>query len=133
MAGFPNSEFRTFDNKLAERVRAEHGSRCPCCGHPMVKPRKSNMAAKTRRDRITVAHNWPVGFGGDPTVWVYACSGCNSEQKGRTFRAWSQGLARASDPRAERVAALADVIDEFVKDRAHAKFSQSGRFVSATA
>ena len=132
MAGFSNCEFRTFENKLAERVRAEHGSRCPCCGHPMVQPRKSNLVAKKRRDRITVAHNWPVGFGGDPTIWVYACNGCNNDQKGQTFRAWSQGLARAEDPRADRVAALADIVDDFVKEKNRVRFSQSARSVPAT-
>jgi hypothetical protein len=133
MAGASNQELRTFENQLALRVKAQHGSRCPCCGHPMVQPRRDNNMTKRRRDRQTVAHNQPVTFGGDATIWVYACNGCNGDQKGLTFRAWSRGLARAEDPRAAAVAALADTIDEFLKERARAKFSQPSRSVSATA
>jgi hypothetical protein len=110
---FENREMRTFFNGLATEVQTIHGNRCPCCLSPMVKPRKNNDANRRRRDKITVAHDRPVGFGGNQESWVYACQGCNTDQMNRTFRAWSFDLRRTGDRRADLVSALADRIDAY--------------------
>lgn len=121
MPGFANKDLKRFHSKLADSVWQAHGQRCPCCRYPMLTPRKHNALNIRRRDRITVAHDRPVGFGGDATVWVFACQGCNSDQGNRTFRGWSIVLEREGDRRAAFVADLADRIDIYMrgKDNGH--------------
>lgn len=116
-----NIEVRVFHSQLADEVRAVHGARCPCCLKVMVKPRRQSIVNKRRRDKITVAHDKPVGMGGDPTVWVFACLGCNGDQAARPFAAWASQLARSGDARAAAVAALAHFIATFLERTRHGK------------
>lgn len=112
---FVNRDMRIYHGRFADEVDHEHRGRCPCCGHPMVRPRRDNPTNSRRRDRRSIAHNEPVGYGGDPTVWVYACQGCNADQGTLSFRAWSFQLHRRSDARAGAVAALADRIEAHIR------------------
>ena len=112
---YPNHYVRMYHNQLADIVALEHRYRCPCCGHTMVTPRRDTPANNRRRDLRTVAHDKPVGFGGDPRIWVYACQGCNTNQAGLSFRSWSLLLRHRGDRRAAAVAALADRIDNFLE------------------
>lgn len=132
MAGEFNRALRTHYNELATQVQITHGSRCPCCGHPMVNPRKSNTANQKRRDRMTVAHNVPVGRGGNDTIWVYACNGCNNDQGQLTFRQWSLALKFKEDRRAPLVAALADIVETYLREKSRARYS-SVRFADCVA
>lgn len=133
MPGFLNHVLRVHHNELATRVQLLHGSRCPCCRYPMVSPRRKNAASVKRRDRMTVAHDRAVGFGGSDEVWVYACQGCNSDQGVRSFRQWSHVLERLADRRAVFVAELADVVDAYLKEKNRARYSSVSVFVSAEA
>lgn len=129
MAGYFNQALRIHHNELATQVRAIHGSRCPCCGHPMVNPRRNNIQNQRRRDRQTVAHNVPVG---NDTVWVYACNGCNYDQGQLTFRQWSLALKFKDDRRAPLVAALADIVETYLREKSRARYS-SVRFADCLA
>lgn len=108
--GYAHRALKALHSDLAHEVRLLNGSRCPCCGHPMQTYRKSVLRNKTPRDYPTVAHDHAVGMGGNPEVWVYACSGCNNDQKEMTFAEWSAMLRYREDPRADRVKALAEYI-----------------------
>lgn len=108
---YQNVEMQVFHAELANRVRVVHGKRCPCCARVMVPPGRTKQ--KARRDLRTVAHDLAVGYGGDPTVWVFACFGCNHDQGMLTFRLWSQRLRMRGDERAGAVAALADMVEKF--------------------
>lgn len=114
MAGWTTKYLKSQHSHLAHIVGEMNGSRCPCCKHPMVTPRKKNLANVQRRDRKTVAHNAATSFGGDDTVWVYACNGCNNDQGNRTFRSWSQHLDRLGDPRAANVRQLAAIVETYI-------------------
>ncbi len=112
-----NLDVKTFHCDLAIAVEKAHRSRCPCCGNPMVTARRRNLQSKKRRDLKSVAHDAPHNLGGDATVWVYACRGCNSDQGPRTFRQWAGLLTLRQDPRAAMVAALADYIERYQETR----------------
>lgn len=112
-----NLEMRIFHSDLAVAAQQRFGQICPCCRHPMVKPRKRNEANRRRRDKITVAHDRGVGDGGNPERWVYACQGCNTDQGARPFKMWAEALRYAGDRRAVFVAELAEFIYQYYGER----------------
>lgn len=124
MPGFVNQYLRVHHAELADRARRIYRDRCPCCLNPMVNPRRNNVANVKRRDRQTVAHNVPTGYGGDDTIWVYACNGCNYDQGQLTFRQWSIALKYREDKRAPNVAALADIVEAYLREKAHGRYSR---------
>lgn len=95
---------------IVEACEARHRHTCPCCGTGMVKaaPKPGRPVASNTR---TAGHDEPVWRGG--RLWVYICSGCNTEQGDLTFRSWALMLRRADDGRAARVEALADLFDQW--------------------
>lgn len=110
MASGKHADLVAFGRKgLADRVELMHGRRCPCCAKPMHN-KKVRPGNKTPRDKKTIGHDAPTGWGGNPDVWVFICHGCNQEQGSRTFRSWAARLDHKGDERAEAVLALANEI-----------------------
>lgn len=110
--GLLNKELRTYHCRLANDVQKELGHRCPCCNNVMRRSRKAS--GENYRDRPTVAHDHPQGFGGNPEVWVWACNACNMEQGRLTFRQWACTLLQRGEiEKGERVGRLADFIDQW--------------------
>lgn len=77
----------------------------------MVRSKNRKGRPGTRRDIRTVAHDTPVGYGGNHAVWVFTCLECNMQQGARTFRQWARWLDRIGDSRAAAVHTLADTIE----------------------
>lgn len=116
----PSSDAETkLNSALAHAVRARFGPRCPCCGNPMHdgRVRKKNARAQNRRDRASVAHDVPVSMGGNVALWVWACRGCNNDQGAMAFAFWAIRLELDGDPRAARVAELAEFIRQWAEAR----------------
>jgi hypothetical protein len=103
-------ELTVFHRRLADKVHAKHGNRCPCCRRVM-NDRKVRMGRSTPRDKRTVGHNVAVAFGGNPEVWVYICHGCNNEQATRSFADWGRYLVSKFDERGDAVCQLAELIE----------------------
>lgn len=103
-------ELTVFHRRLADKVHAKHGNRCPCCRR-LMNDRKVRLGRSTHSDKRTVGHNVAVAFGGNPEVWVYICHGCNNEQATRSFYEWGRHLQFRSDERAEAVLRLAELVE----------------------
>lgn len=98
-------------------AEAEFGrNRCPCCG---VRMRAGRLAAYQRqpRDFRTRGHDYPVGRGGDVSVFVYMCHGCNGDQGSSGLVTWARNLIHSGDRRAEAVTALAVFVRSWVEQR----------------
>lgn len=100
---------------LPEAVAHQFGShKCPCCGVHMTR-KPVRKFKRTPANQQTVAHDFPVGRGGDRAQWFWGCSRCNNDQGVLDLVTWARKLVYGDDPRTERVVALATFIRDWVK------------------
>lgn len=80
---------------------------CPCCGVNMRSGRGLKAGRPMPRNVRTDGHDVAVSRGGDPSVWLAICYGCNNDQGWLSFATWARMLLLADDKRASRVAEVA--------------------------